>query len=138
MGELDSFFLADGGQTPQSVADRLIDFIEPAKRTLQVAIYDFHAREGASSRVADALESARSRGVDVRVAYNTGRSEEVDEHRPMQCDPEVVDGLEDAEHAAARGDLDGFNAAGDKVTPQLDAANTAANAYGFKECGSTQ
>ena len=98
MGELDSFFLADGGQTPQSVADRLIDFIEPAKRTLQVAIYDFHAREGASSRVADALESARSRGVDVRVAYNTGRSEEVDEHRPMQCDPEVVDGLEVPTH----------------------------------------
>jgi hypothetical protein len=50
----------------------------------------------------------------------------------------VVDGLEDAEHAAARGDLDGFNAAGDKVTPNLDAANTAATSYGFKACGSTQ
>ena len=50
----------------------------------------------------------------------------------------VVAGLEDAEHAAARGDLNGFNAAGDKLTPNLDAANSAATAYGFKACGSTQ
>jgi phosphatidylserine/phosphatidylglycerophosphate/cardiolipin synthase-like enzyme len=101
LGELSSFFLSDGGQSPESVAQRVAAFIEPAERTLQVAIYDFHARAGASSKVADALEGAKSKGVDVRVAYNTGRSAEPDEHRPMQCDPQIVDGLDVPTHGVS-------------------------------------
>jgi phosphatidylserine/phosphatidylglycerophosphate/cardiolipin synthase-like enzyme len=59
-----------------------------------VAIYDFHAREGASGRIADALEAALRRGVDVRVAFNVERVRHPAAPRPPICDPEEIDGLE--------------------------------------------
>ena len=66
-------FLTDGGQTAESVSAALVAFIAAATRTIDIAIYDFHAREGASARVADALEAAAARGVAVRVAFNVER-----------------------------------------------------------------
>jgi len=87
-------FLEDGAQTAASVADRLVAFVAAAERTLDVAIYDFHAREGQSARVADALEAAAARGVAVRVAFNREREHERTHNPPMLSDPDVIDGLE--------------------------------------------
>jgi phosphatidylserine/phosphatidylglycerophosphate/cardiolipin synthase-like enzyme len=94
VGQLTASFLTDGGQDPKEVAEKLGRFVSEAERTLDVAIYDFHARDGAGSSVADALESARSRGVNVRVAFNTERIAEPGQHPPMECDPSVIDGLD--------------------------------------------
>jgi phosphatidylserine/phosphatidylglycerophosphate/cardiolipin synthase-like enzyme len=87
-------FLTDRGQTAESVSATLVTFIAAATRTIDVAIYDFHAREGASARVADALEAASARGVAVRVAFNVDRPRHPSAPRPMAASPEEIDGLE--------------------------------------------
>ncbi len=94
MSELRTTFIEDGAQVADDVAAAVVAFIEEARRTLDVAIYDFKAREGATAKIADALEAAQTRGVRVRVAYNTEHCEHVAEARPMQCDPVLIDGLE--------------------------------------------
>jgi phosphatidylserine/phosphatidylglycerophosphate/cardiolipin synthase-like enzyme len=87
-------FLSDGGQSADTVADHVAGFVREARRSLDVAIYDFHAREGASSRIADALEEAAGRGVAVRVAFNVERIRHPAAPRPPLCDPDEIDGLE--------------------------------------------
>ena len=82
MSSFDVDFLTDGGQTAETVSAALVAFIAAAMRTLDVAIYDFHAREGASARIADALEAAAARGVAVRVAFNVDRP-----RRPSAASP---------------------------------------------------
>ena len=54
MSALEVDFLTDGGQAAETVSAALVAFLAAATRTLDVAIYDFHAREGASARIADA------------------------------------------------------------------------------------
>jgi phosphatidylserine/phosphatidylglycerophosphate/cardiolipin synthase-like enzyme len=93
-GALEETFLADGAQTAQSVADLVAGFVSEAARTLDVAIYDFEARDGASARIADALEAARGRGVAVRLAFNAERCENPADDRPMKGTPETIDGLD--------------------------------------------
>ena len=93
-GALEETFLADGGQSAESVADLVVAFIAGATRSLDVAIYDFEARNGASARIADALEAAHAGGVAVRVAFNTEPCENPADSRPMKGPPEVIDGLD--------------------------------------------
>lgn len=94
MPGIDVTFLGDGEQPASAVADRISDLVGSARRTLEVAIYDFCARDGASAAVGDALEAAAARGVAVRVAFNVDRDERASAPRPMVEDPETIDGLE--------------------------------------------
>ncbi len=94
MSGIEAEFLQDGEQSAEDVADRLTAFISEAQRTIDVAIYDFHAREGPSARAADALEAAAARGVQVRVVFNQEREAAVSHNPPMLCDPDTIDGLE--------------------------------------------
>src|ERR1051325_8477712 len=66
-------FVLAGTRTAADVASELCAFLAPATRSIDVAIYDFDARSGASAAVGDALEAAAARGVQVRVAFNTQR-----------------------------------------------------------------
>ena len=94
MEGLEFDFLSDGGQTAEDVTARLCAFIGEAGRSLEVAIYDFHAREGATAKIADALEAATARGVAVRVAFNVEHEPARGHVVPMAADPRVIDGLE--------------------------------------------
>lgn len=94
MTGIEADFLEDGAQSAADVADRLVTFIAEANATIDIAIYDFDARVGATARVADALETAMARGVQVRVAFNREREAEATHNTPMTCDPEAIDGLE--------------------------------------------
>ncbi|MEP7060075.1 MAG: phospholipase D-like domain-containing protein [Actinomycetota bacterium] len=87
-------FLPDGGQTAVEVAARVVALLGQATRSLDVAIYDFHAREGATAAISDALEAAAARGVAVRVAFNLERKPARGHETPMTAAPEVIDGLE--------------------------------------------
>ncbi len=98
MTGIEADFLEDGGQTAAEIADRLSAFVGGATTTLDVAIYDFHARGGATARVADALEAAAARGVRVRVAFNQEREAVASHNPPMTGDPETIDGLEVPTH----------------------------------------
>lgn len=94
MTGVEADFLEDGGQPAADVADRLVAFIHEATATLDVAIYDFDARVGVTTRIADALEAAMAGGVRIRVAFNQEREAEATHNPPMLCDPEAIDGLE--------------------------------------------
>jgi phosphatidylserine/phosphatidylglycerophosphate/cardiolipin synthase-like enzyme len=94
VGSLAFDFLEDGAQPAAEVAGRIVGSIAGAERTLDVAIYDFHARVGASAAVADALEAALGRGVAVRVAFNVDRNPAPSAPRPMAGEPDLIDGLE--------------------------------------------
>jgi phosphatidylserine/phosphatidylglycerophosphate/cardiolipin synthase-like enzyme len=87
-------FLLGGSQRPEDVANELIGFIDGARRSIDVAIYDFQARSGATGRVADALEQAASRGVAVRVAFNAERRKGAGDPPDPNFPPEHIDGLE--------------------------------------------
>jgi phosphatidylserine/phosphatidylglycerophosphate/cardiolipin synthase-like enzyme len=67
---LDAWTLTDGGQTPDMVADRLLAWLEPAQRTLDLALYDVRLPGPVGDRVAGAIRAAAARGVAVRIAYN--------------------------------------------------------------------
>jgi phosphatidylserine/phosphatidylglycerophosphate/cardiolipin synthase-like enzyme len=96
-------FLEDGEQTAASVAGRLVEFIGEARRSVDVAIYDFHAREGAGAVIADALASAARRGVAVRVAFNVERPRSAAQPRPPVSRPDDIDGV-DVPTRGVRGD----------------------------------
>src|SRR5438093_5832167 len=93
-GELRETFLEDGGQSADDVAARVVEFVDAAARSLDVAIYDFDARTGASAKIADALERAQTRGVAVRVVFNAEDCDNPADARPMQGVPATIDGLE--------------------------------------------
>jgi phosphatidylserine/phosphatidylglycerophosphate/cardiolipin synthase-like enzyme len=94
MSGLEFRFLQDGAQSPADVAAELVAFLDTARESLDVAIYDFEARTGATAAVADALEAAAGRGVRVRVVFNVERPRGASDPRPPVCEPAVVDGLE--------------------------------------------
>jgi len=87
-------FVLAGTRTAADVASALCAFLAPATRSIDVAIYDFDARSGASAAVGDALEAAAARGVQVRVAFNTEQPRRASSPRPPKAPPEMIDGLD--------------------------------------------
>lgn len=94
MGELTTTFLSDGAQPSSATADVLAGWIEAAATSLDVAIYDFDAKEGAIARIADALEAALRRGVAVRVVFNIEPVPDGGSAQPMRSDPATIDALD--------------------------------------------
>ncbi len=90
MGSIDVFTLTDGGQSADDVARRVAEFIEPARSTLELALYDVRLPDPTGSIVADELRGASSRGVATRLLYNvdSGRPSEI--HPPPQTRPEIL------------------------------------------------
>jgi phosphatidylserine/phosphatidylglycerophosphate/cardiolipin synthase-like enzyme len=93
-GRIQADLLEAGARSAGEVADELIGYLEAAQQSLDVAIYDFQASVGETSRVAAALEAVARRGVVVRVAINEDRPDHPAQPRPPRCDAEEVLGLE--------------------------------------------
>lgn len=66
-------FLEQDKQTPAQVADQLADFLNVAKTSLHVAIYDFRLSDATAGPVVQALQGRAAAGVDVRIAYDAGK-----------------------------------------------------------------
>jgi phosphatidylserine/phosphatidylglycerophosphate/cardiolipin synthase-like enzyme len=86
--------LKDGGQTALEVARMIAAFVEPAKETLELALYDVRLHDDTAGVVRDALVGAHERGVHVRLVYNLER----DEPRPPvppppKTEPELLESL---------------------------------------------
>jgi len=62
-------FLTDGGQPASAMLDRLVAFIDGARTSLDLAVYDAHLDIG-GDRLIGALDTAEARGVQVRAVYN--------------------------------------------------------------------
>ena len=93
---MDSFelrTLTDGGQPAGDIANALAAFISEARRTLEIAIYDFNPPPALSQVVVGAIGDATKRGVAVRLAYNVDHPGVVPVPAPPQHDPAVVESL---------------------------------------------
>ncbi len=85
--------LTDGGQQPIEVAHRLGDFLNAAKTSLHIAVYDLMLGPDTDPVVIGAIEGAAKRGVAVRVAYNVDHRAPIPVPPPPQCSPEDIERL---------------------------------------------
>jgi phosphatidylserine/phosphatidylglycerophosphate/cardiolipin synthase-like enzyme len=69
-------------------------FVEPARETLELALYDLRLHDDTAKIVRDALVGAHERGVHVRLVYNLEREEERPPvPPPPKTEPELVESL---------------------------------------------
>jgi phosphatidylserine/phosphatidylglycerophosphate/cardiolipin synthase-like enzyme len=85
--------LTDGGQRPVEVAKRVATWIGEAKRTLDLAQYDFNLGADTEAVVVGAIREAAARGVAVRLAYNLDHPNPIPVPPPAQLVPEDVEAL---------------------------------------------
>jgi phosphatidylserine/phosphatidylglycerophosphate/cardiolipin synthase-like enzyme len=85
--------LTDGGQQPVEIARALADFLGQARRSLDIAIYDFNLGPDTEMVVTDAIEGAAKRGVDVRLAFNVDHRGPIPVPPPPKARPEDIERL---------------------------------------------
>src|SRR5215208_4423449 len=88
----------DGGQTAESVAERVATWIAGARESLDLALYDVRLPGEAGDRVAGAIRDAAARSVRVRIAFNEDERPEDDGERPFfpappRTEPHVLETL---------------------------------------------
>jgi phosphatidylserine/phosphatidylglycerophosphate/cardiolipin synthase-like enzyme len=81
--------LVDGGQPASAVAEDVGTFLDGARETLDLALYDIKLRGGEAERVRGALVEAAGRGVRVRLLYNIDHPGPI----PVPPPPEEVSDL---------------------------------------------
>jgi phosphatidylserine/phosphatidylglycerophosphate/cardiolipin synthase-like enzyme len=92
-GDLDVFTLTDGGQKADDVARRVAAFFEPARETLEIALYDVRLPDPVGSIVADQLKAAAARGVKIRLIYNVDVGRPAALHPPPSTRPDILEEL---------------------------------------------
>ena len=85
--------LSDGGQTPAEIAAELEAFLAPARRTLELALYDVRLTGEVGDRVREALLGAQTHGVAVRIAYNVDHPGPGKGPPPPETDPELLESI---------------------------------------------
>lgn len=85
--------LTDGGQKPLEVAHELAAFLSAAKRSLDLAQYDFHLGPENAAVVTGALTEAAGRGVAVRIIYNVDHANPIPVPPPPEPDVEQISAL---------------------------------------------
>jgi phosphatidylserine/phosphatidylglycerophosphate/cardiolipin synthase-like enzyme len=88
-----AFTLTDGGQPAERTANALADFIRAAQHTLEIAIYDMRLPDPLAEILRGALDDARSRGVQLRLAYNLDCREGQKVPPPPETEPALVESL---------------------------------------------
>lgn len=87
---IELMLLEDGAQTADAVAEHIVGFLAPARRSLELALYDVRLPGPIGDRVRAALTAAHERGVEVRLAYNLRTSED---SAPPRTDPGIIETL---------------------------------------------
>jgi phosphatidylserine/phosphatidylglycerophosphate/cardiolipin synthase-like enzyme len=86
--------LTDGGQSAADIARMIAAFAEPARETLELALYDVRLHDDTAEIVRDALVGAHERGVHVRLLYNLEREERRPPvPPPPKTEPELIESL---------------------------------------------
>jgi phosphatidylserine/phosphatidylglycerophosphate/cardiolipin synthase-like enzyme len=91
--EISVHTLKDGGQTPIAVAQEVEAFIDDARKTLDIAIYDVKLGRETAPVVSDAIRRAVSRGVAVRLAYNVDHPSRIAVPPPPRTDRDQIERL---------------------------------------------
>jgi len=84
--------LEPGGQTALDMARRVAAFLDEARRSLDLALYDVRLPDEPGDIVANALRDAAARGVAVRIAYNADHDERAFPP-PPRTKPELLEAL---------------------------------------------
>jgi phosphatidylserine/phosphatidylglycerophosphate/cardiolipin synthase-like enzyme len=90
---IDIATLADGDQSAEEVGARLVGFLEQARESLAIALYDVRLPGEIGDRVAGALREAAARGVRVRLLYNTNHAQRIPVPAPPKTRPELIEAL---------------------------------------------
>jgi phosphatidylserine/phosphatidylglycerophosphate/cardiolipin synthase-like enzyme len=85
--------LTDGGQKSVDVANEVAEFLSAAKRTLDLAQYDFHLMPETAAIVGGAIKEAAARGVAVRMVYDVGHRNPIPVPPPPEPDVELISSL---------------------------------------------
>ena len=86
--------LTDGGQASVDVARKIAAFLEPARETLELALYDVRLDDDTEKIVQDALVAAHERGVHVRLIYNLDKDgERPPVPPPPKTEPDLIESL---------------------------------------------
>jgi phosphatidylserine/phosphatidylglycerophosphate/cardiolipin synthase-like enzyme len=85
--------LTDGGQKPAEIAHEVAAFLSAAKRSLDLAQYDFHLATETASVVGGALKEAQARGVAVRILYNVDHANPIPVPPPPEPDVQLIAAL---------------------------------------------
>jgi phosphatidylserine/phosphatidylglycerophosphate/cardiolipin synthase-like enzyme len=85
--------LTDGGQQPPEIAHEVAEFLGAAKRSLDLAQYDFNLGPETKEIVAGALTAAAARGVDVRILYNVDHVNPIPVPPPPEPDVQLISSL---------------------------------------------
>ena len=86
--------LTDGGQPALEVAEQLAAFLGEARRSLDLALYDFDLLQPTAKIVGDAVVAAERRGVAVRLAFNADYEKPPPLFPPPQGEPTLIDSLD--------------------------------------------
>src|SRR5437870_11263404 len=85
--------LTDGGQTAEEIARAVATFLDGAKRTLDLAQYDFDLGRETATIVGDAIRRAAARGVRIRLAYNVDHRKPIPVPPPPSPDETLIESL---------------------------------------------
>jgi phosphatidylserine/phosphatidylglycerophosphate/cardiolipin synthase-like enzyme len=85
--------LTDGGQPASEVAGEVAGFIGAAKRSLDLAQYDFNLGPETRELVGGAIREAQARGVAVRILYNVDHANPIPVPPPPEPDVQLIASL---------------------------------------------
>jgi phosphatidylserine/phosphatidylglycerophosphate/cardiolipin synthase-like enzyme len=85
--------LTDGGQQPLEIARLVAEFLQGAKRSLDLAQYDFNLGPETQEVVGGALKDAAGRGVAVRIIYNVDHPSPIPVPPPPEPDVGLISSL---------------------------------------------
>ncbi len=85
--------LTDGGQRSLDIAHKVAAFVDAARETLELALYDIRLHADTAEVVKAALVGAHERGVNVRLAYNIERERRVPVPPPPKTEPDLIEAL---------------------------------------------
>ncbi|MBA3413575.1 MAG: hypothetical protein H0T09_07770 [Actinobacteria bacterium] len=86
--------LTDGGQEPLEIARVVAEFVGGARRSLDLAIYDFKLLPETAALVGEAIREAARRGVGVRILYNVDHRNPIPVPPPPEPDAVLIGSLE--------------------------------------------
>jgi phosphatidylserine/phosphatidylglycerophosphate/cardiolipin synthase-like enzyme len=87
--------LADGAQEPADIAGWVANFLNGARRTLDLAIYDFALRPETAAPIVQAFRDAIGRRVAIRLAYNVEHDRPIPVPPPSRTEEALVRSLVD-------------------------------------------
>jgi phosphatidylserine/phosphatidylglycerophosphate/cardiolipin synthase-like enzyme len=92
-GSIETRTLTDGGQQAVDVAKQVVSFLGEARRSLDLAQYDFHLGPETAALVGGAIKAAAARGVAVRMIYDVGHRNPIPVPPPPEPDVALISSL---------------------------------------------